>query len=38
MLQVRPRSHRAVALLIIGVIVAALTTAPAWCVVSGLWW
>ena len=38
MLQVRPRSHRAVALLIIGVIVAALATAPAWCVVSGLWW
>jgi hypothetical protein len=38
MLKVRSRSHRAVALLIVGVIVAVVATTPAWCVVSGLWW
>lgn len=37
-LQVRPTLRRAVALLIVGVLVAALAIAPAWCVVSGLWW
>ena len=38
MLQLRPTLRRAVALLIVGVLVAALAIAPAWCVVSGLWW
>ena len=31
-------SRRVMALLIVCAIVAAMAIAPAWCVVSGLWW
>ncbi len=37
MLHLQPALRRTAALLIVGVIAAAVVTMPAWCVATGLW-